>query len=576
VANTYPTSWWRRVGAALVGSHILLIAPAHAAEPATRPAHSRLVCPGPDGRLVYVADDRGNVIPDFSHCGYAGGGVAIPSVPVRVTVKPGDGKADDLPRLQAAIDEAAQLTPDADGFRGAVELARGTYRVNGSLRLNASGVVLRGAGQDERDGTILRATLPKQHAVVIVSGEGAAKEIAGTRQEIADEYVPTGSRSFRLANVSALAVGDDVVVHRPSTAEWIATLKMDRLNETYKTTRLTEWKPGDFDLNHRRRITGIDGDRVTTDVPIVHALDRRYGGGFVYKFQNPGQISRAGVENLRIVSAFDKSKVSSDDAPRGNETAIRRFTDEEHAWVGVALNNVRDAWVRDVTVQHVGYAAVQTNKESTFVTVADCFFLDPVSQTAGGRKYSFNCNGQMGLFLRCYARNARHDFVLGARVVGPNAFVDCRTDLSISTSEPHHRYSAGCLWDNVKLTGAGEFLAVNRGDSGSGHGWAGANMVFWNCAGRSLVVMDPPTDGAQNYAIGWLGPADPKSAGNEEAIKKMLGWVKTRSTAEFPYRGLSVHGDGYIESPTGPVEPRSLYFKQLEDRLGKQAVANVK
>ena len=33
--------------------------------------------------------------------------------------------------------------------------------------------------------------------------------------------------------------------------------------------------------------------------------------------------------------------------------------------------------------------------------------------------------------------------------------------------------------------------------------------------------------------------------------------------------------DGYIESLDEHVQPRSLYLKQMEDRLGKRAVGNV-
>ena len=46
------------------------------------PSHSRLVFPGEDGRLVYRPDAQGDLIPDFSSAGYAGGGVALPTVPV--------------------------------------------------------------------------------------------------------------------------------------------------------------------------------------------------------------------------------------------------------------------------------------------------------------------------------------------------------------------------------------------------------------------------------------------------------------------------------------------------------------
>src|SRR5436309_13689516 len=83
-----------------------------------RAAEPQYVGPGKDGRLVYDVDARGNRVPDFSHCGYAGGGVAIPDVPIRVRVpaKPGDATA----RIQTAIDHVAQLPADAHGLRGAV------------------------------------------------------------------------------------------------------------------------------------------------------------------------------------------------------------------------------------------------------------------------------------------------------------------------------------------------------------------------------------------------------------------------------------------------------------------------
>src|SRR2546421_10304130 len=80
---------------------------------------------------------------------------------------------------------------------------------------------------------------------------------------------------------------------------------------------------------------------------------------------------------------------------------------------------------------------------------------------------------------------------------------------------------------------------------GAGHGWAGANYVMGNCEG-TLVCQQPPT--AQNYAIGFVGE-------------------KTKGAFERP--------DGYWESLGKHVGPKSLYLKQLEDRLGKQAIAAV-
>ena len=50
-----------------------------------KPNHSRLIHPGADGKLVYVADAWGNTIPDFSNCGYAGGGVSEDAVGTTLT-----------------------------------------------------------------------------------------------------------------------------------------------------------------------------------------------------------------------------------------------------------------------------------------------------------------------------------------------------------------------------------------------------------------------------------------------------------------------------------------------------------
>src|SRR5262245_2296566 len=86
---------------------------------AAHPGHSKLVLPGRDGKLVYQPDDNGNTIPDFSNCGYMGGGVKLPDVQVVKTLQPQSGNTDDAPRIQAVIDELAKTRPDSRGIRGA-------------------------------------------------------------------------------------------------------------------------------------------------------------------------------------------------------------------------------------------------------------------------------------------------------------------------------------------------------------------------------------------------------------------------------------------------------------------------
>ena len=107
------------------------------------PTASR-VYPGADGKLDYVPDAQGNTIHDASHAGYGGGGVAIPTVAVRETVWPVAG--DNTAHVQAAIDRVSALPLDANGFRGALLLKAGYYRMALPIFVRASGVVLRGEG----------------------------------------------------------------------------------------------------------------------------------------------------------------------------------------------------------------------------------------------------------------------------------------------------------------------------------------------------------------------------------------------------------------------------------------------
>lgn len=542
----------------------------HSAEAqAMRGVATSLVPLGPDGRLTYRPTADGLTIPDFSRCGYGGGGVALPVVPVQVTLEPQSGGGDDRARIQAAIDRVAALPADAQGFRGAVLLRRGQYRVHGTLRISVGGIVLRGEGP-EQNGTVLTATLPKKHDVIEVGGTGDLKRDEASRQRIVDARVPMGARSFRVASAAGFKVGDRVNVHRPSTAEWISALGMDRLKETSKKPDVKNWAPGGFDLHSDREIVAIEGDRITLDAPVFQTLEERFGGGSVVKVATPGWIERCGVESLRIVSVFDRTQVKPDPKLTPAQ-AVRAFTDENHAWNGVVLDRIRHAWVARVTVVHVGYSAVHAQYNVRFTTVVDCALIDPVSQHTGGRKYSFGANGQFGLFLRCFARNGRHDFVLGARVAGPNVFLDCFADQASSASEPHHRYGTGALWDNVRLKVGGELQAINRGDSGTGHGWAGANNVFWNCEAPIILVMQPPT--AQNFALGWIGATDPKSLDAYARERSGVDRLVARSGRPWRIERVPILGDGHIESPTAPVAPRSLYLQQLQDRLGPAAVA---
>src|SRR5215204_566500 len=369
-----------------------------------RPAVS--VKGGADGRLVYTSDAQGNRVVDFSHAGYGGGGEAIPDVPARIYVAPEGGEH--RRRIQAAIDLVSALPPGADGFRGAVLLKRGTYRLDTALRIRADGVVLRGEGQGE-DGTVLVAAGTSRRALIVVEGERA--EVKGSRRRVVDDYAPVGARTLTLESADGLKVGDRVVVQRPSTAEWVALLGMNTFPGWRPENRL-HWQPGSRDINWDRIVNAVEGNRVTLDAPLTTALDRRYGGGSVYRYEFPGRIARVGVEGLRLVSEYDTA----------------RPADEDHAWFAVSLDKVEDAWVRQVTALHFVSYVVNAEADAKRLTVEDCEAIDPVSEIGGYRRRVFYTAGQLTLFQRCKSRRGRRDFATGHTAAGPNVFLDCSTE----------------------------------------------------------------------------------------------------------------------------------------------------
>lgn len=86
---------------------------------------------------------------------------------------------------------------------------------------------------------------------------------------------------------------------------------------------------------------------------------------------------------------------------------------------------------------------------------------------------------------------------------------------------------------------------INRNSMGTGHGWAGANNVLWNCEADSYQIETPT--GAYNWAFGVKAELKPPQFGMPE---------------------------GQIVSSGKHVEPKSLYQQQLQVRLASLHAAH--
>ena len=207
------------------------LAPVFAAKK-TQPTAKPWIAVGDDGKLRYQDTSNGDLILDFSHAGYGGGGKKLPSVPVRKTIAPsGD---DDSAAIQAAIDAVAAL-PLADGFRGGVLLQSGVFRCAKPLTISKDGIVLRGSGTGEK-GTVIEMTGP-QHTAVTIEGERLRfpKEDPASIFPVADAYVLSGALSFSVTGTKGLAAGDALRTRWPRTATWIHFMGMDALVRNGKT-----------------------------------------------------------------------------------------------------------------------------------------------------------------------------------------------------------------------------------------------------------------------------------------------------------------------------------------------------
>jgi hypothetical protein len=460
------------------------------------------------GKLSYVADSLGNRIPDFSFCGYQAGDKTIPDAPVRVVVpvKPGDATR----RIQAALDYVAALPVDKNNIRGAVLLQPGQYEVAGQLIIRASGVVLRGSGFGA-NGTIVKGTGKDRQTLITIAGKNDRQ--LTTEIKLTDKYIPVNSTTVTVAAPNNFKAGDKVVIHRPSTASWIEDLHTAHFGGGITALG---WKPGQRDIYWDRIIVAVNNGSIQLDVPLTTALDEQYGGGLIAAYNWPGRVQEVGVENLRCVSEYDASN------PK----------DESHRWMAITIDNAADAWVRQVVFEHFAGSAVYVAETSKRITVEDCKSLAPVSEIAGLRRNTFYTAGQQTLFQRLYAEYGNHDFVTGFCAPGPNAFVQCESHKAYGFSGGLDSWASGVLFDLVTMDGQA-ISFMNRGMDGNGAGWNMANSVLWNCSAARIDCYQPPT--AQNWSFG--------------------------SWAQFS-------GDGYWAESNNTIDPRSLYYTQLQERLG--------
>jgi hypothetical protein len=467
--------------------------------------------------LVYSNDNLGNRIPDFSFAGYDGGGVALPDVPVKQTISPVGG--DNTANIQNAINAVSALTPDTNGFRGAVLLSAGTYPIAGTLTISSGGVVLRGSGNNTNTGTILLVTGNARN-VLTVTGSGSWSKTGGT-YTITDSYVPLGATNFHISSAPAFSAGSTIIVQRPSMQPWINAIGMSNY-----------WSPGSG-LQLERRVTAISGSQITVDAPLCNPIESQWTTGQVYQVTDTRRIQQSGIEDLCAVGQIA-------DYPSNILTGVfANFT------------NLKNCWASDILLSGWGNG-ITFGGGTEWCTAQDCQYVNPGTGTSSAAPAAWTIAGGQTLFHRCTSDGGYyHIMVTQASTPGPNVFLNMVCSGTHYNGGPHQRWAAGALHDNIVMgadtgTGYTPYLAINnRGADGSGQGWAAGFSVMYNCQVPQFQLEQPAVTNHYNWTIGGIGS---RKSYSDNGIYDSLGTI---------------------------LNPRSLYLEQLKERLGGAAVENI-
>lgn len=580
-----------------------------------------------------IASTGHDVIPDFSRVGYHYSDEPIPHVGVKAvidmkSVKKGlRSHADTTAYIQSVIDEVGRKGG------GAVLIKKGTYNISRTLFIDSDNVVLRG---EDKEGTVILShgalmkpavaigsTVPYSGGKNKIDMGGRSMKVSrlkaatvgGSKSfgtvflervepdavkrkldkkhaaNITDDCVYVGSLGVNVDNPYFFRKGDRVVIFRPQTEQWISDLYMDRIasnGRAHLNADVRQWDKRNFNFYYERIVTGVDGNTVFFDAPVVMQLDSKYGGGQVIPCSME-RVRECGVENITFDSTFD---------PEVLHNGV--MVDEKHTWTAVMITSAEHCWVKDVVSRHMGYALADIKSGGRNITVTGCTFLEPVSVITGARRYAFCLSGgELCLFKDCVCDHDRHGYVTNGSVCGPNVYTNCKGTNMHSVIGPHQVFATGCLFDCIETDHSLE--VQDRGNYGTGHGWAGANFVFWNCKaadGKGSFVCQSPWVSAKNYAVGsickkitgrnyeknYFGKPEP------DPVIEMFGKGpngESRPDGEwFPAREYGSTGGEFVRLPLDPsmgeapewwpvlsktefTNPYSLFECQLEDRHSK-------
>lgn len=510
--------------------------------------------PGPWRSELYPADwspgfaaPDGRALVDFSWAGYRNGEeppvIAGPTFNVVDYGADPTATTDSQPAIQAAIDAASVAG-------GVVEIPAGTFRVDDTLLVAASNIVVRGRGPAASRLWFTRSAGMSNRAQLTFRGS-----MTTVSEELLLVDAARGARVITVASADAFRVGDDVVLGWNITPQFIAEHEMTGVWTAFNDT----WQPF-----FRRQVVAVRPGEIELDLPVHYPALTRDGAAIRHQ---GGLLREVGVEGLGFADAVDWAQ----------------------AWAEVQvhvieLDGVADGWIRDVEsfpspgapASGPGADAHLQNggiivRSSKRVTVADSRMELAQNRGGGGCGYLFEVRQSSEVLFRdLVGRAGRHNFIqnwgFGAsgivwlRVHSSEGRTFLARDVTTSgtgDSEFHHSLAMANLIDSSTFEDG--FSALNRKDESTGAGHTATETVFWNITGGGRVRSYQFGFG---YVIGTSPglsvltdmPTDDPVA--REQLESLGPW-----TASWPVDWVEGRGHG------ADLQPRSLYEDQRARRL---------
>jgi hypothetical protein len=544
-------------------------------------------------------DASGAFLHDFSYAGYKRGEHPIPDVTGKifdVTRPPynadATGRTDSTAAIQKALDEAASQGG------GIVYLPAGTFRVapapvppdakpntkRAVLSLRASNIIVRGAGVEKT--RVFNASYQMNRTAIF---EALAPDRKGswtvpTSVEVpltAD--LPRPTHVIPVANAAVFRPGDTVVLREDMTPERIAELDM---TDYWKT-----WGKSNPQLC--RDVVAVDpaANTVTLDAPTRLPVRLRDKARL---FTIGTQLSGIGFEDFSIGNIEHPLAYTQGLSHRNRPTQDTAFTNdwllEDRNWKGkgssfdspdsftydlhatylIALNRVRDSWIRRVNTYrppgNTRDAHILSNgfilNDCRFITMIDCHLANPIFVGGGGNGYLVSFGGNENLLEKSTLTRARHAFSHRGGQTSGNVIIDVRIERG-SGADWHMQLSPANLADNV--TASEDLIEAwsYRGNGSVEHGHTTTETVIWNTRGEKYktdihyaigryFIVDSNQYG-RGYVIGTRGPASDIRV-DADARWGLFGEDATPECVEGVGQGAT-------------LEPQSLYRDQLSRRL---------